>query len=172
MKIRGFSLIELMVVIAIVALISTIAVPAYKDYVAKATASEIVNRIESIKNAQFLFYAKYGKFPSRAELGLNAGGTYSYHAATNSLGDDVGTYLNEIVILNTDVTLCDQYGGIDLLFNQSLNGNFIWLRTRYLVVDGVIKQFCVIPGAPIDLPNCDSVWTNVNAAIATACPNL
>ncbi|MFS1975762.1 pilin [Vibrio splendidus] len=45
---KGFTLIELMIVVAIIGVLSAIAVPAYKDYVAKSTASSALATLKSL----------------------------------------------------------------------------------------------------------------------------
>jgi type IV pilus assembly protein PilA len=63
-NIKAFSLIELMVVIAIVGILSALAVPAYKDYAMKAKIVEAVNHLDSYKSAVLIFDAKKGRVPN------------------------------------------------------------------------------------------------------------
>lgn len=60
---KGFTLIELMIVVAIVALLAAIALPAYQDYVARAQVSEGMSLATSAKQAIATYYGEKGSFP-------------------------------------------------------------------------------------------------------------
>ena len=48
---RGFTLIELMIVVAIIGILAAVAIPAYQDYTAKAQASEAYILLDGLKTA-------------------------------------------------------------------------------------------------------------------------
>jgi len=48
---RGFTLIELMIVVAIVGILAAVAIPAYMDYIARSQASEVVTVADALKAA-------------------------------------------------------------------------------------------------------------------------
>ena len=68
---KGFSLIELMIVIAILGILAVIALPAYQDYTARAQVSEAISLMEGQKSAVVEYYADKGKWPtSNTEAGI------------------------------------------------------------------------------------------------------
>ena len=70
--IEGFSLIELMVVIAIIAVLATVAVPAYKSYVIKAKTSKILAAVENLSQSAIEYSQDNGVFPNAYQLGLSS----------------------------------------------------------------------------------------------------
>lgn len=68
---RGFSLVELMVVIAIVAILSMYAVPAYKQYVIAANFHGLVKTMESYVQRNIEYFSQNGAFASATQLGLD-----------------------------------------------------------------------------------------------------
>ena len=62
MKRTGFSLIELMVVVAIIAFLAMIAVPNFNRFLAKAKRAEAYMNLSSIYAAEKAYYAEHGKY--------------------------------------------------------------------------------------------------------------
>ena len=72
---KGFTLIELMIVIAIIGILAVIALPAYQDYTGRAQVSEAITLMEGQKSAVVEYYADKGAWPTtNAEAGI-AGAT-------------------------------------------------------------------------------------------------
>ena len=64
---RGFTLIELMIVVAIIAILAAIAIPAYQDYTVRAQVTEGVNLSTEAKAAIWDYVSNKGHFPSANE---------------------------------------------------------------------------------------------------------
>lgn len=75
---KGFTLIELMIVVAIIGVLSAIAVPAYKDYVSKSEASSALATLKSVLTPAELQIQEDGELTDLAALGTVSG--------ANSLG--------------------------------------------------------------------------------------
>jgi len=68
---RGFTLIELMVVVAIVAILSTVAVPWYGQYVQRGVRGEAISALQGILDAQERFYTDRMTYTANlTDLGL------------------------------------------------------------------------------------------------------
>ena len=72
---KGFTLIELMIVVAIIGILAAVAIPAYQDYIARAQASEAVGLSSGGKTPLAEYYADKGYWPSLASdvMGTTAG---------------------------------------------------------------------------------------------------
>ena len=65
---QGFTLIELMIVVAIIGILAAIAIPAYQNYTIRAQITEGLNLADGWKTAIAEYYANYGSWPSQSSL--------------------------------------------------------------------------------------------------------
>ncbi|TRO36458.1 type IV pilin protein [Ectopseudomonas mendocina] len=104
---RGFSLIELMLAVAIVAILAAIAIPNYQDYLTRSKRAEGLAMLQEMAARQERFYAQnnryvtdnanIGQLVSDASLVVNSGASSRirsdhgyYHVAVSSLAGDGG----------------------------------------------------------------------------------
>ncbi|EMT6361382.1 pilin [Neisseria gonorrhoeae] len=90
---KGFTLIELMIVIAIVGILAAVALPAYQDYTARAQVSEAILLAEGQKSAVTEYYLNNGIWPeNNGDAGV---------ASSSSIK---GKYVKEVKVENGVVT--------------------------------------------------------------------
>jgi type IV pilus assembly protein PilA len=81
---KGFTLIELMIVVAIIGILAAIAIPAYQDYIARAQVSEAVELLAGGKTPLSEYYSDKGQWPSAAASVM--GNTSGKYVASIGLG--------------------------------------------------------------------------------------
>ncbi|HFC4674809.1 TPA: pilin, partial [Neisseria gonorrhoeae] len=90
---KGFTLIELMIVIAIVGILAAVALPAYQDYTARAQVSEAILLAEGQKSAVTEYYLNNGEWPEN-----------NTSAGVASSGEIKGKYVQKVEVNNGVVT--------------------------------------------------------------------
>ncbi|EMT0957249.1 pilin [Neisseria gonorrhoeae] len=125
---KGFTLIELMIVIAIVGILAAVALPAYQDYTARAQVSEAILLAEGQKSAVTEYYLNHGKWP---ENNTSAG-----VASSSSIK---GKYVESVTVAKGVVTAEMASTGV----NKEIQGKklSLWARRQ----DGSVKWFCGQP---------------------------
>ncbi|MGT9696264.1 pilin [Neisseria meningitidis] len=148
---KGFTLIELMIVIAIVGILAAVALPAYQDYTARAQVSEAILLAEGQKSAVTEYYLNHGIWP---------GDNNSAGVATSS--DIKGKYVEKVEVNNGVVTATMLSSGV----NKEIQGKklSLWAKRQ----DGSVKWFC---GQPVtrtaNNANNDEVTAAANGKIDT-----
>ena len=141
-KQKGFTLIELMIVVAIIGVLAAVAIPAYSDYTAKAQVSEAFSLAAAAKQNVSLFVNETGDLPTAAEA----------TTMTTALGTVDGSYVTGVAIANLGVitiTMGNKASSI-------LTAKTIVLEPTAVVGAGSIKWGCDLTASTLAakyLPN-------------------
>lgn len=65
---QGFTLVELMIVVAIIGILAAVAIPAYQDFLARAQVTESINLMGAVKTPVAEFYSDKGTWPTLTEF--------------------------------------------------------------------------------------------------------
>jgi type IV pilus assembly protein PilA len=140
---KGFTLIELMIVVAIIGILAAIAIPAYQDYTVRSQVTEGLNLASSLKAEVGEFYAQNGTWPT-AIVDDGSGTTLGHAAGEIPEGKYVSTIaLNKGTINITYASTAGKQA------NKSIDTKVLSLK-------------------PLVSPNQDVVWVCGNRALPGA----
>jgi len=127
---KGFTLIELMIVVAIIGILAAIAIPAYQDYTARAQVTEAINLAAGLKMGVTEYHADHGEFPkTNAMLGFagttKINGKYVESVAVGADGKITATMKN--------ANVSDGIKGRTIIFTptapNAVSGSYTWSCT-------------------------------------------
>ncbi len=146
---KGFTLIELMIVVAIIGILAAVALPAYQDYTVRAKMSEVVLAASQCRTSISETYQtnNAASLPIAGAWGCEAsvGGTkYVQSVGTNTIG------AVQVLVNTTNLPQVPALGGVNLV-PSSINGGVIgaWLCGPNLQNNTQLNKY--LPGSCRDL---------------------
>jgi prepilin-type N-terminal cleavage/methylation domain-containing protein len=133
---KGFTLIELMIVVAIVGILAAIAIPAYIDYTIRARITEIAGGYDALSTALSEYHASNGYFPQNMSTATLASLPSNYGQYVYSSGGGQGTATQDTINYEFEIGAAG-YKSI----GTAVDGYYLNLQLNYATDSGYKKYW-------------------------------
>lgn len=122
---KGFTLIELMIVIAIIGILAAVAIPSYQNYTKRAKASEAKVMLDAIRTHQESYRAENNKYvDTLATIGFSTSNRY-YYTYRMSAAATYATAFRAVAAPNSTGTGAGLMGKWELTNKGTLTGSAV-----------------------------------------------
>ena len=137
---KGFTLIELMIVVAIIGILAAIAIPAYQDYTIRAQVTEGLNLADALKVSVADYYTQNGSFPAANVMTLTTASGLGYTAPVTGKYSTVDLLANGVIQA--------KYAGPQTNVKLALAANNTLGISPYVSSNGDLVWRCGVAPAP------------------------
>lgn len=140
---KGFTLIELMIVVAIIGILAAVAIPSYQDYTARSQVTEAVNLAAGFKTGLAEYYSDGGVWPTYlTTVGSTLSGKY---VSTTFLATGANVSGDIVIHAQFSATGVNPSIGSSIYALESTNGGHTWLCGSLATGTTVANKY--LPGA-------------------------
>ena len=154
MKQKGFTLIELMIVVAIIGILAAVAIPQYQNYVARVQVAEGLVLASGAKTAVAEYFDTNGTFPAdNTEAGLSDAGTITgNHVESVTVSVDDGKALITALFSSTDAH--SKLQGYSMVLTAVDHGGSIGFACSGPDIESYLPSSCAdVAGVPVVDPH-------------------